>query len=366
MHPHANPRRLTVLLTIVLAACAPGGSPGPSTSGSPSTVPGTAGPSGAASPDPSAAAVTLPVCTDPYAQPFRPLVQIPMVSGETTAFVRHVVATSTGSLGFVVSLPERTGPAADDIGIVVGNRGLPLTFIDDPDGESTLPIVVTGAQATLRTGTAVAVPVVVALGSGDPRLLVPDLSANVAISMTLEWTDGCWTYRGDVQTTAQIVLAATVAACPATDPGMRAAAEAIRHIPIQLGPVQQLLTNENWTARFADFSGDQQLAQFQGADFVRAPFKVPAGTSFRVFEASTDLTLGAIQMWAYPLDQVLPDPENANLDPAFDAEGIALPDGSVSIPVPTTRGTYLLDLYTQFTASCLDGYGHQWVTIQTT
>ena len=366
MHPRALPRRFVVVLAITLAACAPGGSPRPSSTPGSSAGSATAAPTASPSQAPSGAAIALPGCTDPYATPFRVALQFTNVRNQPSATIRHLTATSTGPLGFVVTLPETAQPEPDDIGNVAGAQSISLSFFD-PDGTLTDPTklpVMTAAAATLHVGSGPALSLTTTPGRTATVVQLPDLAAHVTLAMTLAWTDGCFTYRGEIAAQAQVALAATVAACPATDFELQKQADSLGQTIVHVGAATHLLTIEGWTAKYADAQGGEGVTPFQGTDFKSAPMAVPAGGTFVVSEGVADLTFVMVETTFYRLDQVLPDPANANPDYVLIFNGWPSDDGTVAVQVQTKPGKFVMELNVSWQTSCMTGYGREWVTVQ--
>jgi hypothetical protein len=319
----------------------------------------------AASSAPSPAAVVLPPCTDPYALPSVSPVRFSDLRNQPQASIRHVVATSTGGLGFVVPLAEGDLVGPDDLGTLIGSHAMAFALIG-PGGETdhSHQTVVTMARATLQSGATPAIPLGVTVRSGDTVIQVPDLSAKVAIVITLGWSDGCFTYTGEVDTRAEVTLAAVVAACPSTLTQLQAAANALAQTPLKIGTATHQLTLGQWAATFSDGNGNESVAQFQGTDFKTPPQQIQAGKSVVVSEASVDLRIVSISAAFFPLNQVLADPSRASPDARFYTDGVVHVDGSVAIRVPTTRGKYLMETEVTWGTSCLSGSSQEWVTIQ--
>jgi hypothetical protein len=368
MHPHASVRGLVVILTIAVAACVPGGSAGPTGAASSSGPAATAGTSSSVPPIASPAAIALPVCTDPYALPILPALQFLNVRGEPGALLRHVIATSTGSFGFVVPLADSGQVEPDDLGTLVGTMPMTITFVnaDSSDVDLNYRRVVTEARATLKAGTKPAVPLESRITADFAVVQVPDLDSRVDITVTLGWTDGCFTYRGDVSATAQVALAATVAACPTAHDGAVALATVLAQTPIKIGTVSHLLTIDNWIAKYFDGNADTSVSMFQDTDFRVAPQSIAAGKEIVVSEVSPDVRILSIDAQFYRLDEVLPDPSSASPDAVFVSTGVTRADGSIGVPVPTGRSKYVMEINVGWDSSCLSGYGREWVTIQTT
>ena len=366
MHPRAGVRRLLLVLMISLAACAPGGSPGPSGS-TPSGPAATTGTSASGAPVASPIAIVLPACTDPYAVPVHPGLLFANVRGQPMATLRRVVATSAGSLGFVVRLPDSAGSTSDDLGVLVGAHPIEFSFVaTEGPLDPTRPPVVTQARATLQSGTAPAVPLEITIRQADTVLQIPDLADHVSMAMTVDWTDGCFTYEGEVAETADLVLATTFAACPTSSAGLQAAANAVGQTQIRIGSVSHLLTLEGWYPKFVDGGGGENLSMFQGTDFKSAPQPIVAGREITVTGPVGDTHIRSIEAMFYRLDQVLPDPLTATPDSVFSSVGVSRIDGSFGVHVPTTRGTWVMEISVGWDTSCLTGSGREWVTLQTT
>ena len=369
MHHHATLGRLVIILALSLAGCAPQGSPGPSAAASSGGPAATAGASPSVPPFASPVAIALPTCTDPYALPSHSALRFVNVRGQPGASLHHVVATSTGSFGFVVSIPDAGTGSVDDIGNLVGNARMAIGLVnaDGSDLDPAHPRVVTEASGTFEDGKGRAArPLATTVTTDITVVQVPDFDGRINVRLHLAWTDGCFTYRGDASATAQVGLAATVATCPTAQEQAGVLAALLARTSIRIGSVSHLLTIENWSGKYVDMGASIDETMFQGTDFKSSPQAIRAGGEIVISEASSDLRIDQISAQFYRLDRVLADPTDSSIEVVFPSVGAVRADGSFGVPVPATRGSYVMEISVSWSSSCLFGYGREWVTVQTT